>query len=222
MSSLKPKPTKKKPLSFDRLSMIIIPIFKYFEDEKVFKSDNANIIKTLDLWLTFVQNQKEQSINTLFETQLNLFLVLSDSTVMKSIVFQTLTKFLVKHGQLQSVMIAQVRDIIKLSADWNLTKDERLELYIECAKALDAEGDAGGAFDLYFHSLSLVDAKSSSKYKKEAEKLIANAIKGPKVIYLEEIMVIAAVQDLKKSSKELFDFVDLFLKGDVAAFKKDV
>jgi DNA repair ATPase RecN len=56
MSSLKPKPTKKKPLSFERLSMIIIPIFKYFEDEKVFKSDNARILKTLDLWLNFVKS----------------------------------------------------------------------------------------------------------------------------------------------------------------------
>jgi len=42
------------------------------------------------------------------------------------------------------------------------------------------------------------------------------------VIYLEEVMVVAAVQDLKKSSKDLFDFVDLFLKADVAAFKKSV
>ena len=42
------------------------------------------------------------------------------------------------------------------------------------------------------------------------------------MIYLEEVMVVAAVQDLKKSSKELFDFVDLFLKADVAAFKKSV
>ena len=56
LSSLKPKPTKKKPLSFERLSMIIIPIFKYFEDEKVFKSDNARILKTLDLWLNFVKS----------------------------------------------------------------------------------------------------------------------------------------------------------------------
>ena len=56
LSSLKPKPTRKKPLSFERLSMIIIPIFKYFEDEKVFKSDNARILKTLDLWLNFVKS----------------------------------------------------------------------------------------------------------------------------------------------------------------------
>lgn len=87
MASLKPKPTKKKPLSFDRLSLIVIPIFKYFEEEKVFKSDNAKILKTLDLWLNFVKGSKEQSVNTVFETQLNLFLVLSENTVMKSIVF---------------------------------------------------------------------------------------------------------------------------------------
>ena len=55
MSTLKPKPTKKKPMSFDRLAMIVIPIFKYFEDEKVFKAENVKIIKTLDTWLKFVQ-----------------------------------------------------------------------------------------------------------------------------------------------------------------------
>jgi translation initiation factor 3 subunit M len=119
-------------------------------------------------------------------------------------------------------MIAQVRDITKLSAEWNLTKEERLALYLECAHALDSEGDAQGAFNLYFHSLKLIDSKSSSKYQKDAEKLIANAIKGPQVIQFEEIMLIEAVQDLKKSSKELFEFVDLFLKADVAAFKKNV
>jgi phage antirepressor YoqD-like protein len=52
--------------------------------------------------------------------------------------------------------------------------------------------------------------------------LIANAIKGPQVINFEEVMIIEAVQDLKKSSKDLFDLIDLFLKADVAAFKKNV
>jgi hypothetical protein len=61
-------------------------------------------------------------------------------------------------------MIAQVRDIVKLSTDWVLTKDERLALYFESAQALDTEGDAQGAFNLYFTSLSLVDAKNASKY----------------------------------------------------------
>ena len=60
-------------------------------------------------------------------------------------------------------MIVQVRDIIKLSSEWNLTKAERLSLSIACAQALDQDGDAQGAFNLYFHSLSLIDAKNASK-----------------------------------------------------------
>ena len=59
LSTLKPKPTKKKPLSFERLAMIVIPIFKYFEEEKVFKAENVKILKTLETWLKFVQGQKE-------------------------------------------------------------------------------------------------------------------------------------------------------------------
>ena len=52
--------------------------------------------------------------------------------------------------------------------------------------------------------------------------MIANAIKGPQVIHFEEIMTLSAVQDLKKSSKELLEFMDLFLKADVATFKKSL
>ena len=186
------------------------------------KQDLAKITKTLQVWLQFITSQKEQNLNTLFESQLNLYLVLSESTVMKSIVFQHMTKFLQDNGQLKEVMIEQVRDVIQLSAEWNLTRDERLQLYISCAQALDKEGDSQGAFNLYFYCLSLVDAKNASKYQKDSEKLIINAIKGPKVINFEEIMLVDAVKDLKKTSKELFEFIDLFLKADVASFKKSI
>lgn len=50
--------------------------------------------------------------------------------------------YLLKVGQLRSVMIKQVEDIIKLSAEWTLLKDERIKLYIACASALDAEGES--------------------------------------------------------------------------------
>ena len=46
---------------------------------------------------------------------------------------------------------------------------------------------------MYFYCLSLVDAKNASKYQKDSEKLIINAIKGPKVINFEEIMLVDAV-----------------------------
>lgn len=104
MTALKPKPTKRKPLSFDRLAILVIPIFKYFEG--VYKTEGPKVLKTLEVWLSFIQSQSEQNLNTLFESQLNLYLVLSEETAMKSVVFQHLIKFLVANGQLQSVMIA--------------------------------------------------------------------------------------------------------------------
>lgn len=103
--------------------------------------------------MQFVKSQKEQNLNTIFESQLNLYLVLSEDSVMKAKVFVFMTKFLQENGQLESVMIAQVRDVINLSANWNLTNDERMNLYTECAKSLDLDGDSQGAFAIYFESL---------------------------------------------------------------------
>lgn len=79
-----------------------------------------------------------------------MYLVLSEDTVMKAKVFIHMTKFLQENGQLESVMIAQVRDIVNLSAEWNLNYDDRMNLYNECAKALDKDGDNQGAFEIYF------------------------------------------------------------------------
>ena len=53
-------------------------------------------------------------------------------------------------------MICQVRDINRVSNDWKLTKTERHDLYIECAKILDLEGDSG-AFQVFYEALRLFD-----------------------------------------------------------------
>ena len=72
---------------------------------------------------------------------LNLYLVLGTKTSLKSIVFLQMVKFLNEHKQLKAVMIRQVQDLIKLSAEWNLTKEERHNLYYECAEVLQDEGE---------------------------------------------------------------------------------
>lgn len=40
------------------------------------------------------------------------------------------------------------------------------------------------------------------------------------MINFEEVLLLDVVTDLKKSAKQLFEFLDLFMKADVAAFKK--
>ena len=112
-----------------------------------------------------------------------------------------------------------------------MTRGERYELYIECAKILDKEGDSG-AFQNYYLALRLFDEDQNfrnnykknrmANYQSEAEKLVFNAIKSPEIVNFEEVIALEAIQDLKKTSKQIFDFVDLFLKKEIAQFKKDL
>jgi hypothetical protein len=64
--------------------------------------------------------------------------------------FQQLIRFLQQNNQLTEVMIQQVRDVESLSADWSLTKQQRIQLYLTCAQALAQEGDYAHAFKVYY------------------------------------------------------------------------
>ena len=66
IQTLKPKATKKKPLSFERLNLMVLPIFKYFETEKA--SESAKNKKCLELWVSYITAHKNINLNTMFET----------------------------------------------------------------------------------------------------------------------------------------------------------
>jgi len=122
-------------------------------------------------------------------------------------------------------MIQQVRDIHTLSAEWYLTKDERINLYVKCAQALDNHGDSTGAFKVFFQAfkiIQLLPAKETTNKKVEAEQLVLAALKSPEVINLEELMTLDAVKDLKNSSKEIFAIVDAVVSSDMKAFSKEL
>lgn len=68
---------------------------------------------------------------------LNLYLVLGTETVLKSTMFINMVNFLVKNKQLKQVMIEQVKDVASLSNDWVLSTDQRVDLYFNCAQALN-------------------------------------------------------------------------------------
>ena len=61
IQSLKPKGTKKKPLSFERLNLMVMPIFKYLESD--FSSELAKVSSTLDLYIDLVLNHTNINVN---------------------------------------------------------------------------------------------------------------------------------------------------------------
>jgi hypothetical protein len=66
IQGLKPKGTKKKPLSFERLNLMVMPIFKYFESDKA--KEIKKIEETLKIYLDLVLNHTNINTNTQFET----------------------------------------------------------------------------------------------------------------------------------------------------------
>ena len=66
IQSLKPKANKKKPLSFERLNLMVMPIFKYFETEKA--QETSKVTNSLNTYTELVLNHTNININTQFET----------------------------------------------------------------------------------------------------------------------------------------------------------
>lgn len=52
--------------------------------------------------------------------------------------------------------------------------------------------------------------------------MVVNAIKAPKILNFEEILVLDLVKDIQASNKELFAFIDLLVQKDMATFKKQL
>lgn len=158
---------------------------------------------------------------------LNIYLVLSVETSMKADVFLVMTRFLCKHNQLREVMIKQVQDLPNLSEEWNLTKEERYTLYVECARLLKGENDDDSAFRLFNEAARLVDVKAggvtADENIKTASDLVVSAIRSPMVLNFDEIMALSIVKELKNKAKEIYALIELFNQDkDMSAFKSSL
>jgi hypothetical protein len=70
IQQLKAKGTKKKPLSFERLNIMVMTIFKYFEtlaEVQGTKADKTRMRRCLGAWLDVIQEQSGISVNQQFE-----------------------------------------------------------------------------------------------------------------------------------------------------------
>jgi len=69
IATLKQKATKKKSFSFERLSFVMLPLFKFIEDKKMGAAgEMVKIYKALDQWFGFVHSHPSINLSTQFET----------------------------------------------------------------------------------------------------------------------------------------------------------
>jgi hypothetical protein len=67
MDDLLPKATKKKPLSFERLNMIVMPLIQFLESNKI-KTEQARVKEVAGKWLDMIESHEGLNLNTQFET----------------------------------------------------------------------------------------------------------------------------------------------------------
>ena len=66
--SLKQRATKKKPFSFERLSLVFLPIFKFFEVKRIGnEGELAKIRNAISEWMQIINSHSGINVNTKFE-----------------------------------------------------------------------------------------------------------------------------------------------------------
>ena len=69
IQGLKPKTTKKKKFSFEKLAIVVLPLFKFFEVKKLTeKGELERFKKTIRAWFALVETHQSLSTNITFET----------------------------------------------------------------------------------------------------------------------------------------------------------
>ena len=88
--------TKKKPFSFERLCLMILPLVKYFEVTCKTEAELGRAFDSICKWIALVEADTNETINlnAKFEAILNIFLILDGSTVLKAHMFLQLVGFL--------------------------------------------------------------------------------------------------------------------------------
>jgi len=110
-------------------------------------------------------------------------------------------------------MVTRARNIETEQATWNLTSDERKELFLTVALSLDACNDEG-AFSVlhaYLRQFELdKNTANMAPIEPHARRCVILAIKTTKVINFEELLDLKAIKALESKHQDVFKFLNLF------------
>lgn len=129
------------------------------------------------------------------------FLQMYNSTQegMKAQVFKTLVEVCQQEGQID-ILIQRARAVEQESSSWNLSTEEKKDLYLSVAQSLDAVNDEG-AFQIMHAYLKQFESEKTasnlSAIQTHARRCVILAIKTPNVINFEELLDLKAIKALE-------------------------
>lgn len=121
---------------------------------------------------------------------------------LKAYIFKTFVRILQQAGQLE-IMAQRARNIEQEQQSWNLSYDEKKELYLSVAQSLDSAGDEGAFQVMHAYLRQFEFDKNTSnmaQIEPHARRCVILAIKTPNVINFEELLDLKAIKALESVS----------------------
>ncbi len=131
---------------------------------------------------------------------LHIFSIFDEKSGIKGIVFQRLFELCDRNDQLK-IIVENVKNIEEISKDWELSLEERRQLYRACAQTLDKNNESVAAFKVSVAYLKLFNKcndqeLASIKIENEAQRCVLLGVKVPTVIDFADILQLNAVKYL--------------------------
>ena len=145
----------------------------------------------------------------------------------KAIVFTQLCQLCQRENSL-SIIVERARNVEQEAQEWNLTLEEKQQLFLSIAQVLDKDQDPEAYKVMHAYLRTFERTKNEDELKKlkdlqvNARRCIILAIKACQVINFEEILDLKAIKSVQQSEKQVFEFLSLFVNTDVKDFNNQV
>lgn len=155
----------------------------------------------------------DYSLNIKVTILVQLYNSVETNSGLKAFAFQKLVELCTRESCLE-IMIGKAHDIVNESKEWNLTIDERRDLYMTVANSLDQQNDSTHAFKVMHAYLKLYKKKLTAEEvaltERDARKCVILAIKAVDVINFEELLDLQAIKQMTGKNEEVLKLLNLF------------
>lgn len=210
-----PTSIRQAECTIQRFYLLLWPLFNLVED--------GNYPKAKELTQKFIELllDAQFALKIKVDCLIQLFNSVHSNSGIKSFAFVKLVQ-LCHDENCFDIIAERAKSIVKDAASWNLSKEEKQDLFRQVGRVLDLQGLSSSAFHVMYSYLKLYEASDSTLAATEddARRCVILAIKAVDVINFAELVDLPAIKQLTKKHEKVFSLLNLFTQASAADFKK--
>jgi len=181
--------------------------------------DYARAKNLTEQFISLLCDESQYSLKIKIDCLVQLFNSVVTNTGIKAGAFVRLTQLCHLEGCFD-IIAQRAKTIVKDASAWNLTKEERRNLFRQVGLVLDSQGLSSTAFHVVYSYLKLYDAKDAlASTEDDARRCVILAIKAVDVINFAELLDLPAIKQLTDKHAKVFSLLNLFTTASAAEFK---